>query len=208
MKSFLILSLLILSGSHISNASDDITNNKLNQVRLNQLELINNECKFCNIIVKTIDNEIKNGNKSINAIENIVEDLCHVTWGPSSQECEFVVKHIQYIINNLEKGMSINNICQKLKFCNNLFIDNNSTCKICTVIVNIIDKELKLGNKTISDIESIVQDICHIIGGPQGQECLLIVNNLQKIINLLMKGLTSLQVCNDLHLCNNTYLIN
>ena len=81
---------------------------------------------------------------------------------------------------------------------------NNKTCELCHVLVNTIDHELEVENKTISDITNVISDICHIIGGPAGKECIFIVENIQKIINYITQGLNTTQICDKLNLCNNT----
>ena len=83
-------------------------------------------------------------------------------------------------------------------------LKQNTTCELCHVLVNAIDHELELGNKTITDITNIVDDICHIIGGPSGKECSFIVENIREIVKYLTEGLNSTQVCIKLKLCNET----
>lgn len=82
--------------------------------------------------------------------------------------------------------------------------NNNNTCELCHVLVNTINHEFKQENKTISDITDVISDICHIIGGPTGKECMFIVENIQKIVNYLTKGFNTTQICDKLNLCNNT----
>ena len=82
--------------------------------------------------------------------------------------------------------------------------NTNTSCEVCHVLVNIIDKEVKLGNKTINDIVNIVDDICHIIGGPASKECSFIVENIRRIINFISKGIPTNEICIKLGLCNNT----
>ena len=82
--------------------------------------------------------------------------------------------------------------------------NNNNTCELCHALVNTINHEFKQENKTISDITNIITDICHIIGGPTGKECMFIVENIQKIVNYLTKGFNTTQICDKLNLCNNT----
>lgn len=83
---------------------------------------------------------------------------------------------------------------------------NNNTCELCHVLVNTINHEFKQENKTVSDITDVITDICHIIGGPTGKECMFIVENIQKIVNYLTKGFNTTQICDKLNLCNNTIL--
>ena len=82
--------------------------------------------------------------------------------------------------------------------------NNNNKCELCHTLVNTINHEFKQENKTISDITNIITDICHIIGGPTGKECMFIVENIQKIVNYLTKGFNATQICDKLNLCNNT----
>ena len=201
MNKLFIFSVLLLSSSQFYDVNAE--NNFKPSLDLKQ----NSSCKYCDLLINTIDHELKNGNKTINVIEDIVEEICRLSIGPAGKECEFIVNNLQFIINDLIDGVNSTIICNKLHLCNNLLnniipYSSNSSCKICTILVNIIDKELKLGNKTINDIENIVEDICHIIGGMSGNECLVIVDDIQKIINMLLKGLNSLQICDSLHFCN------
>ena len=82
-----------------------------------------------------------------------------------------------------------------------MFDTQNKTCDVCKEMVCLIDHELNLGNKTISDITHIVDDICHIVGGPAGKECIFIVDNIQKIVDDLCKGMNATTVCETLKLC-------
>ena len=82
-----------------------------------------------------------------------------------------------------------------------MFNTQNKTCDVCKDMVGLIDHELNLGNKTIYDITRIVDDICRIIGGPAGAECVFIVDNIQKIVDDLSKGMNATSVCETLKLC-------
>ena len=84
----------------------------------------------------------------------------------------------------------------------------NQTCELCLVLVNLIDHEVKLGNKTISDITNIIDDICHIIGVPAGKECSFIVKEIKNITNFISKRFNNTQLCDKLHLCNTTIIKN
>ena len=78
---------------------------------------------------------------------------------------------------------------------------SNETCKFCHVLTNIVEHEVDLGNKTISDITSVIDDICHIIGGPQGKECIYIVENIKNIVNNISNHMNTTEICHNLGLC-------
>ena len=81
---------------------------------------------------------------------------------------------------------------------------NNKTCKTCIHIVDIIEYELKVANKTINDIIALVEDLCKIIGGPAVYaECKSILKSIREIINWLIDGNTPTQVCEKLGACKN-----
>ncbi len=82
--------------------------------------------------------------------------------------------------------------------------DSNETpsCSTCKFVVNVIDYDFSTANKTIGIIVSDVKQICNLIKGPSGKECEMICNDIQEICNWLGHGLNSTQVCEKLHMCN------
>jgi hypothetical protein len=87
-------------------------------------------------------------------------------------------------------------------------VEQNTTCKTCKFVVNIIDYELTQANKTIAVIAKDIQEICSLIKGPSGKECQMVCNDILEICGWLGKGLNSTQICEKLHLCNTTQTIN
>ena len=61
--------------------------------------------------------ELSLGNKTVNDIITVVEDICEMTWGPPGKECRFILENVQKIINWLENGITVNEVCQKLGLC-------------------------------------------------------------------------------------------
>ena len=104
----------------------------------------------------------------------------------------FIVPFLALLVYNTS-GVSIESKITQENI--NININNNKTCELCHILVNTINKELKEGNKTISDIINIVNDICHIIGGPSGKECIYIVEHIQEIVNYLTEGFNATQIC-------------
>ena len=111
-----------------------------------------------------------------------------------------VIPFIAFLVLN-SNSFSFNNTLVSNDIYNS---QQNKTCETCLVLVNLIDHEVQLGNKTITDITNMIDDICLIVGGPVGKECSFIVKEIKNITNYITKGLNNTQICNNLHLCNNT----
>lgn len=115
-----------------------------------------------------------------------------------------IIPFIAFLVLN-SNSFSLNNTLVKNDTYNS---QQNKTCETCLVLVNLIDHEVQLGNKTITDITNMIDDICHIVGGPVGKECSFIVKEIKNITNYITKGLNNTQICDNLHLCNNTLISN
>jgi hypothetical protein len=78
----------------------------------------------------------------------------------------------------------------------------NPLCPLCEMTVKIIDYEVKTANATITSIEKAVEDLCCLIGGKVVyEECLPIIDSINKIVQWILSGLTPDQICQKLHLC-------
>jgi hypothetical protein len=86
--------------------------------------------------------------------------------------------------------------------CSNYTINNNATCVLCKTLVSTIDYGIIKGNQTIQEITQVLKDICCMIHGPSGYECIIVLNNIQDIIKYISNGLTNIQICRKLHLCS------
>ena len=78
---------------------------------------------------------------------------------------------------------------------------NNATCILCKTLVSTIDYGIIKGNQTIQEITQVIKDICCMIHGPRGNECVFVLNNIQLIIKYISNGLTNIEICRKLHLC-------
>tara|TARA_B100001027_G_C16179483_1_gene290780 strand:- start:54 stop:443 length:390 start_codon:yes stop_codon:yes gene_type:complete len=86
--------------------------------------------------------------------------------------------------------------------CSNFELNNNATCVLCKTLVSTIDYGIIKGNQTVQEITQVLKDICCMIHGPSGKECVFVLNNIQAIIKDISNGLTNLQICRKLHLCS------
>tara|TARA_B100001057_G_C22783984_1_gene924813 strand:+ start:454 stop:903 length:450 start_codon:yes stop_codon:yes gene_type:complete len=86
--------------------------------------------------------------------------------------------------------------------------NNNVTCTLCKVLVDTIEAEVKHGNHTIMEITNILKEICSAVSGPSGKTCVLVIQNIQNIVNWVSQGLSNIQVCEKLHLCHNSTIVN
>jgi len=116
----------------------------------------------------------QNQNKNQNQNQNLQNDKC------SGSEYDF---HL----NNFN--------------CSSFELNNNATCVLCKTLVTTIDYGIIKGNQTIQEITQVLKDICCMIYGPSGKECVFVLANIQEIIKYISGGLTNLQICRKLHLC-------
>lgn len=114
-----------------------------------------------------------------------------------------IAKPIKINVNNFEeKCISVpNNFTIDNLNCSYSVI-NNVTCSLCKTLVSTIDIGIIKSNNTIQEITEIIKDICCVIHGPSGKECVFILNNIQQIVKYITNGLTSLEICKKLHLCS------
>ena len=83
----------------------------------------------------------------------------------------------------------------------------NSTCKLCNIIIKIIQYDLKVSNKTITEIEKIIRDLCNLLDNPsKQQECFDILGLMNDIVQMIISGLEPGEICNKIGFCH--YVIN
>ena len=103
------------------------------------------------------------------------------------------------IITIMSLFMAINS--KPIINCNLESNSNNVTCGTCKFLVNIIDHEIQVGNKTIGIITHDIKEICSMIQGPSAKECEMVVTDIQEIVNWITSGFNSTEICYKLHLC-------
>ena len=116
-------------------------------------------------------------------------------------------------VNNTESNMSKNmsnftfffdeiTLHDEIRMINKCDKYTNTSCKFCQGLVNLIDNEFQKYNKTIYDITSMIKDICQLIHAPVvTQECVGIMNSIEKILNMAKAGNNSSEICHSLHYC-------
>ena len=89
-----------------------------------------------------------------------------------------------------------------LNFIQTIYSYNNTTCTVCTDIVDIIQEEIKFSNSSIDIIEKAINTTCHLIPiKPEKEECMTILDDISLIVKWLIDGLYPKQICQKLHLC-------
>ena len=84
----------------------------------------------------------------------------------------------------------------------------NMTCTLCKDLVNTIDYDIKFANQTFHEIKQVIEFICDKTTDPIGKkECNIILDDIGEIINWITKGLPSETICQNLHFCNKTKVI-
>ena len=78
---------------------------------------------------------------------------------------------------------------------------NSTTCRACKDMIEFITYELNNNNSTLYDLITLIKDVCSRIFGPGGRECVLIVDNIYEIIQMITNHTNSTQICRNLFLC-------
>lgn len=114
---------------------------------------------------------------------------------------------------NTDNGENLIDINNSINTISNYSIETkykNTTkpsCELCNTIVKIIQYELTVGNKTITNIEKIIKEICSILGNKiEKQECYSIENIINYVTQLLLDGLNPKEICYKLGFCQ-THII-
>jgi len=81
---------------------------------------------------------------------------------------------------------------------------NFTHCELCEFLVQGIEREDKKINATIQSIAAFINAVCHMVGGPIGNECQFIIKNISHILSWISEGFTSKEICEKLHFCNTT----
>lgn len=80
---------------------------------------------------------------------------------------------------------------------------NGSMCDICLDIVSIIKYQLNESNKTINETENLVKALCKLLGNNKTKtECYDIVNDINIIKNMIIKGLNPGDICQRIGFCS------
>jgi len=77
-------------------------------------------------------------------------------------------------------------------------------CDFCKTVIGLTSYEIHHYNKTIVDVEHIVEDLCKDIGGTiVAEECDFIINHLQSVFDWIASGLNPSEICKKMHMCKN-----
>eukprot|EP00111_Clytia_hemisphaerica_P012939 TCONS_00038001-protein len=80
-------------------------------------------------------------------------------------------------------------------------------CSVCTVIVKVIEFEVKSVNASIEEIEKVVKGLCNLYPvQPAREACDKIVDEIDEIVQLIEKDVEVKDICITLGLCPNSTL--
>ena len=106
------------------------------------------------------------------------------------------------VVNGYNNTSTYNNTTM-MPFLNNSVLEPEPLCKVCRNIVDVIRWELNVSNKTINQTEQIIKALCKELGNNiTKRECYNIVNDIDRIKNWIIDGLTPDKICIELGLCS------
>lgn len=78
----------------------------------------NTTCEICELFVSIVKNDLDTGNRIIQNITKFIEYICEHITGPAAHSCDNIVKNISTIVNYLDHGMNVTQVCNKFGYCN------------------------------------------------------------------------------------------
>ncbi|KAN0041306.1 hypothetical protein ACTFIV_003844 [Dictyostelium citrinum] len=172
---------------------------------------------FCQTCKDMIGPLIGMGASSVmNTLKEEAQNFCNKFPFISGYCYNYIMNEAQQIITYLNENQGPNQICQELNFCaasssasalsSSLFLDqenNNGTdCEICSFITKYAENLLE-ANKTMGDIEKVVDDFCKMIPSQYTADCIAMASNyIPNIIKMLENNYNPEQICQELGLCS------
>ncbi|KAK8771439.1 hypothetical protein V5799_025317 [Amblyomma americanum] len=172
------------------------------------------ECPVCEIMVKLIYNELKD-QKTEQEIKDVLDKVC--SWMPPSleQRCINTVNtYFDLFVTLITQGLSPEQVCQQIGLCPtgkesklppHIGVPpkkaSDEQCDICKVIVQFVYNELK-DKKTEEEVKQLLDRVCSLLPDSLQQTCIDTVNTYyDQLVDLIVKGFTPEQVCQELGLC-------
>ena len=77
-------------------------------------------CTNCRTFVQFLANETKIANATLYGLVHLVEGICDAIDTPPAHECSFITHQIENVLNYIRTGLSPDNICRMLDYCQNI----------------------------------------------------------------------------------------
>lgn len=145
----------------------------------------------------------------------MLDKLCLLLPKSMQQQCtETVNKDFDLLVHLIIMGMSPEDICEQLGLCPSAKKAGmplvasvpskkpaDEECDICKIVVQFVYNELK-DNKTEEEVKQLLDKVCSLLPDSLKQTCTETVNNYyDQLVDLIVKGFTPEQVCQELGLC-------
>jgi len=172
--------------------------------RLPQPPIKTEACDICTLVVNWVNIVLKETNATVEEITELISTMCEMN--PSyKDQCEAILKKVDEVVEYILEGLEPGDICKKLGYCPSSLqrkpvIKQYSPCKTCTLVVSLVDAVLKHVNATAAEVEKMVKSICAHF--PESEpECSKIADEVQTVIELILKGLSPDGICQKLGFC-------
>lgn len=177
------------------------------------------QCDICTKAVEYIEECLKDQQVEEEIIAAI-DDLCVQYPSPYDQYCLTAVKqYVPTIIQYIEQGLESSNICSVTGLCSihkshrpvvlrryqpKAQKGDSDACTICTITVNYID-QLMRDKQVEEEIIGKVDNFCSTLSWLYKTVCKMIAKQyVPSIMALIDEGVTTLDICHHLTLCNST----
>ncbi|KAH0785025.1 surfactant B protein [Histomonas meleagridis] len=170
-------------------------------------------CSICKTVVGGIAGFM--GSSPVQSIiKQLALGLCGKFSGSGNTLCKNIVNKLPTILSYLSKGLSKANVCSRINVCKSNDeeedeieyieipegLENGISCSICKHLASSVAKILSLGESRIIEL---AQSLCAKLPKIGRDYCNSLVSKyLRKIIDYLVSGLTTSEVCVKLGSCS------
>eukprot|EP01105_Mastigella_eilhardi_P001689 TRINITY_DN11_c0_g1_i1.p1 TRINITY_DN11_c0_g1~~TRINITY_DN11_c0_g1_i1.p1 ORF type:complete len:384 (-),score=122.32 TRINITY_DN11_c0_g1_i1:93-1244(-) len=165
------------------------------------------ECDLCKTLVGAIEGWVLS-NKTVTEMEELLDQLCALLGDSVEPVCDMIVKiGVESVVEWIENNENPTEICQQLMLCPNTQAPapakatDTIWCSACHVIMTALE-DLVESNKTVSEIEQWVDQLCELLGNAFAEVCDAIVDvGIHKIIEWINNNESPAIICQQLGLC-------
>ncbi|CAL1543582.1 unnamed protein product [Lymnaea stagnalis] len=169
-------------------------------------------CPLCIYVFTAVD-QLLAGNATEPNIEKALDHVCNVLV-PLKNQCEkFVALYTPYVVDLILKELTPQEICNQLGLCTNttdvaspsgnkplIQVTSDPECAICELIMKYLEA-LVTKNTSVSDIESALDKVCHLLPSTVSSDCVTFVSSYTPGLVSLLSHFPPDQVCALIKAC-------
>eukprot|EP00794_Sanderia_malayensis_P007902 gene7902-8756_t len=135
----------------------------------------------------------------------------------AEDDCDQVRRFSRFVFVYVKAGIPKRRICQFKKICPNKVeksktrghennVKQSILCTSCKTIVGTVSFGVKTLNFTEQKLKNFIESLCKLLAPLkiQSKVCKVVIDQIDKIIQMVLKGLTPGKICEELGICKNS----